>query len=215
MYIFLDESYNLKDREIPQFISINGFKTLAVKKIWKQWKICRRKFVGAERIHASNRKFEPLREKCFDLIYSSPESCFLSVFQSINEIPVDKNNFYFKKGRLDFEIVYEHLVKALLDKLNLHEYKEAVINIDNRKHKDAILGKQKFQKNILSYLNQYYPNTVFRFQILPSSSNILIEIADFISNIFYRQYAGKEISYLNKIGIKTTQIKNPLNKGFQ
>lgn len=214
MYIFLDESYNLKDRTIPQFISINGFKTVAVKQIWKQWKICRRKFVGKERIHASNRKFEPLREKCFDLVYSSQEAVFLTAFQAINEIPVDKSGFYFKKGKLDFEIIYEHLLKNLLDKLNLHEYKEVIINIDDRKHKDAILGKQKFHKNILSYLNQYYPNTIFRFQILPSSSNILIEMADFVSNTFYKQYAGQKFNYLDKIKAKTTQIKNPLKKGF-
>lgn len=212
MYIFLDESYNLKDRTKPQFISINGFRTTDVKRIWKQWRIYRRRFVGRERIHATDRKFELLRKKCFDLIYYSPQTTLLTSFQAIQEIPVDKNSFYFIKGKLDFEMVYEDILKSLLDELSLYEYKEVVINIDDRKHKEGILGKRKFQMNILSYLNQYYPNTVFRFQILPSSSNILIEVADFVSNTFYKKYVGQKIGFLDKLEAKTIEIKNPLGK---
>jgi len=67
MYIFLDESYNLKDRSRPQFISISGFKTAAIKQIWKHWKIYRRKFISKARIHATDKRFEPLREKILNL----------------------------------------------------------------------------------------------------------------------------------------------------
>ena len=212
MYIFLDESYNLKDRTKPQFISINGFETTTIKQIWKQWRIYRRRFVGKERIHATDRKFEPLREKCFELFYRLPQTTLLTSFQAIQEIPVGKGSFYFRKDKLDFEMVYEDILKSLLDKLNLHEYKEVVINIDDRKHKEGILGKRKFQKNVLSYLNQYYPNTIFRFQILPSSSNVLIEVADFVSNTFYKKYVGQKIGFLDKLEAKTIEIKNPLGE---
>ena len=68
MHIFLDESYNLKDRTKPQFVSINGFKTIDVQKLWKRWKNYRIPFVGKSRIHASDRLFEPLRAKCLKLI---------------------------------------------------------------------------------------------------------------------------------------------------
>lgn len=111
---------------------------------------------------------------------------------------------------MNFDKVYEDLVKAILDKLHLQEYKKVVINIDNRKQKEGILGKRKFQENILFYLKECYPNTVFCFKILPSSSNILIEIADFISNTFYKQYAGQRIDLLEKMKVKTIEIKNPL-----
>jgi hypothetical protein len=210
MYIFLDESYNLKDRAKPQFVSISGFKTVAVKQVWKQWKIYRRRFISKARIHATDKRFELLRQKSFNLIYSSPDATFLTVFQSIQEIPTGKDSFYFKKGKLGFEKVYEDILKALLDKLSLHEYNSVVIAIDNRKHKGGVLGKKKFQENILFYLKQCYPNTVFQFQLLPSSSNILLEIADFISNTFYKRYIDQEIGFLDKLEIKTTQIKNPL-----
>ena len=185
MYIYLDESYNLKDRGKPQFIS-------------------------KARIHATDKRFKPLREKSIDLIYFSPDTFFITVFQDIREIPANKASFYYKKDKLDFEKVYEDLVKSLLDRLNLREYKKVIINIDNRKHREGMLGKKKFQENILSYLKQCYPNTIFCFRILPSASNILLEIADFISNTFYKQYIDQELGFLDKLKVKTIQIKNPL-----
>ncbi len=210
MYIFLDESYNLKDRTKLQFISINGFKTTEVKQIWKHWKIYRRKFISKARIHATDKRFEPLRKKGIDLIYSSPDTSFITSIQIIQEIPIDKLKIYYKKDKLNFDKIYEDLVKAILDKLHLQEYREVIINIDNRKHKQGILGKKNFQENILFYLKECYPNTVFCFKFLPSGSNILIEIADFISNTFYKQYIGQSIDFLEKIKIKTIKIKNPL-----
>ena len=97
MYIFLDESYNLKNRSKLQFISINGFKVINVKKIWKRWKIYRRKFISKARIHATDKRFEPLREKSLSLIYSSPDTTLLTIFQIIQEIPVGKTSPYYKK----------------------------------------------------------------------------------------------------------------------
>lgn len=212
MYIFLDESYNLRDRTKPQFISVNGFKTTDIKQIHKHWKIYRRRFISKARIHATDKRFESLREKCLNLIYFSQDTSFITVFQTIREIPADRASFYYKKDKLNFEKVYEDLVKALLDKLNLREYKKVVINIDSRKHKEGMLGKKKFQENVLFYLNECYPNTIFCFRILPSTSNILLEIADFISNTFYKYYIGQRIKLLEKLKVKTIQIKNPLGK---
>ncbi|MBU4338137.1 DUF3800 domain-containing protein [Patescibacteria group bacterium] len=211
MYIFLDESYNLKDRTKLQFVSINGFETTAIKRIWKRWKTYRCEFVSKARIHATDRRFDLLREKALNLLYNSPESNLLTVFQVIQEIPVDKNSLYFKKGKLNFEAIYEDILKALLNRLNLQEYKKVVISIDSRKHKNGILGKSQFRENILAYLKSRFPNTFFQFDILPSSSNILLEVADFISNTFYKQYVGQKNEVLEKLKIKTIQIKNPLN----
>lgn len=210
MYIYLDESYNLKDRTKLQFVSINGFETTAIKRIWKRWKTYRCDFVSKARIHATDGRFDSLREKALNLLYNSPESNLLTVFQVVQEISVDKNSLYFKKGKLNFEAIYEDILKALLDRLNLQEYKKVVINIDSRKRKNGILGKSQFRENILIYLKSRYPNTSFQFEILPSASNILLEVADFISNTFYKQYIGQKNEVLEKLKIKTIQIKNPL-----
>ncbi|MCK5476279.1 MAG: DUF3800 domain-containing protein [Candidatus Pacebacteria bacterium] len=210
MHIFLDESYNLRDRSKSQFISINGFKTTETKQIWKHWKIYRRKFISKARIHATDKRFESLREKGLDLVYSMPDTFFITGIQIIQKIPTGKTSHYYKKDKLNFDKVYEDLLKAILDKLHLREYKKVVINIDNRKHKEGFLGKIKFQENILFYLKECYPSTVFCFRILPSSSNILIEIADFISNTFYKRYVGQRVDFLEKMKVKTIKIKNPL-----
>ena len=83
MYIFLDESYNLKDRTKPQFISINGFMVLDVHKLWKRWKEYRLPFVGKARIHAPDRLFEPLRMKCLKLFNAYPDTMLLTAMQEI------------------------------------------------------------------------------------------------------------------------------------
>jgi len=211
MYIFLDESYNLKDRAKPQFISINGFKTIEVKKVWKRWKKYRRQFIGRARIHATDRKFEPLRQKVLHLI-SLTESKLLTVFQLIREVPAEKFTPYYKKGKLNFEKVYEEMLKALLVELNLQEYRKVTIVIDSQKHKKGMLEKKEFQENILSFLKSYYPGTISSFTLQPSYSNILLEIADFISNSFYKNYCGQPMLTLENLKIKTVAIKNPLKK---
>jgi len=40
----------------------------------------------------------------------------------------------------------------------------------------------------------------------------LIEIADFISNTFYKEYIGQKMDSLEKLKAKTIEIKNPLEK---
>ena len=214
MYIFLDESYNLKDRTKPQFISINGFMVLDVHKLWKRWKECRLPFVGKARIHAPDRLFEPLRAKCLKLFNSQPDAILLTAMQEIKMIPVEKNAVYYGKGgKLLFDNVYANILKELLKEMNLHAYKEVSLVIDSRKHKHGILGKKQFQKNIKYFLKNWYPNTISNFDMQLSSSNTLLEIADFISNSFYRQYLGQEILSLEHLKGKTLKLKNPLRRG--
>lgn len=56
MYIYLDESYNLKDRNKKQFISINGFMVLNERSLFKKWKDYRQPFLSKNiRIHANNK----------------------------------------------------------------------------------------------------------------------------------------------------------------
>lgn len=158
MYIYLDESYNLKDRDKPQFISINGFMIVPIKKVWKRWREYRRPFAGKWRIHAK---------------------------------------------------VYEDMLKYLFARIQLNAYTSVSITIDNRKTKAGILGKQQLQQHLLTYLAEYYPRTKAMFNLVPSSSSILLEIADFISNTFYKQYIGQDIPLLQELS-KIIVLKNPL-----
>ncbi len=78
MYIYLDESYNLKDREKKQFISINGFAVLDERSLFKKWKEYRYPFTGRRRIHATDSAFNKLRLKTLKLI-GRPDLTLLSV----------------------------------------------------------------------------------------------------------------------------------------
>lgn len=210
MFIYLDESYNLKDRTKPQFISISGFMVVPVKKVWKRWREQRRKFAGKWRIHATDAVFEPLREKSFRLIKASPDITLLSVIQALSAVPVGLESPYYPRGKLHFDKVYEDMLKALFTRIQLNAYTSVTIIIDNRKTKDGMLGKQRLQNRLRAYLTEYYPSTKVAFHLVPSSADILLEVADFIANTFYKQYVGQNIPMLHGLESKTIVLKNPL-----
>lgn len=210
MFIFLDESYNLFDRTKPQFVSINGFRTALTKPLWKRWKDYRLPYVSKARIHASEHRFEPLRDKCLHLLYHHRESMLLTVKQDIATIPLAYPSPYRYKDKLNFEKVYEDMLKALLDALPLHDFKRVSITADQYKHQGGRLGKKQFREAILAYLQAKYPGTFFDFELQYSTANILLEIADFVSNSFYKRYTGERIEMLEKFEAKTIAIKNPL-----
>jgi len=210
MYIYLDESYNLKDRSKKQFISINGFMTTDVSAIRKRWLRARMPYVHRQRIHAHERCFAKLREKAFAIIRTH-QIYLISVFQDIHKIPYQHNQKYFLKNKLNFERIYTELCKHLLFSLNLDEYKKVVITIDNRKYKAGMMGKNEFRSAIKKEINITYPDVVFeKPRMIPSSSDVLLELADFVSNAFYKYYQNNEKDYLSELKIKMIQIKNPL-----
>jgi hypothetical protein len=212
MYIYLDESYNLRNRTKPQFISINGFAVLDERSLFKKWKEYRRPFVRKRRIHAKDSAFDKLRIKTLKL-FARPDLTLLTVFQIIQEIPFEKEKGYFYRNKLNFEKVYSDLLKILFSKLKLEEYKKIKIIIDSRKYKGGILAKNKFRKEIENFLKKKYLQTKIEFKIQPSSTDILLEFADFISNIFYRAYIKENTKFFENLQFKMIQIKNPLKSG--
>ena len=209
MYIYLDESYNLKDREKKQFISINGFAVLDERSLFKKWKECRYPFTGKRRIHAKDSTFNDLRLKTLKLI-GRPGLTLLSIFQIIQEVPFEKEKDYFRKNKLNFDKIYFDLLKVLFGKLKLEEYKSIKIIVDSRKQKGGLLAKETFKKEIKIFLKEKYPKTKTEFKIQPSTTDILLEFADFISNIFYRAYIKDDEKFFENLKFKMVQIKNPL-----
>lgn len=210
MFIFLDESYNLKRRGKKQFISINGFTVLDEKSLFKKWRAYRKFLLHKKRrIHATDTFFDKFRPKVLNLI-ERPDINLMTAFQVLQEIPALPSKEYFKNNKLNFDKIYLDLVLELLKKLNLDEYREVTITIDNRQYQKNYLGKIGFQKEVLNFLETTYSQTRFSFVIQPSTSNILLELADFISNIFYRAYLSDDEEFFKNLKSKIIQIKNPL-----
>ncbi|MDP3043782.1 MAG: DUF3800 domain-containing protein [bacterium] len=210
MYIYLDESYNLKDRSKKQFVSINGFMVLDERSLFKRWKNYRQPFLSKNiRIHANNKIFDKLRIKALKMI-GRPDLTLLSSFQILQEISFKKNSVYFYKGKLNFDKIYFDLAIKLFQELNLEEYRNVKIIIDSRKHKGGILGKKNFEQKIKDFFQAQYKQANFQFKMQPSSTDVLLELADFISNIFYRAYIKDDKQFFENLRFKIIQIKNPL-----
>ena len=206
MNIYLDESYNLQKSKGKMFISINGFSVLKADRLRKRWKHVRRPFTKHKRrIHATDPYFEELRVKSISLLNAS-DVTILSVFQLVQEIPYD----YFDKNDLNFDKIYAELLKMLFKELSLHEYRRVRIVIDSRKHPGGVSGAELFQRNIDDFLKNEFSGTHCSFLPTPSYLDILVELADFVSNTFYKAYHQDEKILFNKLGSKLIQIKNPL-----
>ena len=210
MYIYLDESYNLKDRNKKQFISINGFMVLNEKNLFKKWKDYRQPFLSKNiRIHANNKIFNKLRIKALKIV-NRPDLTLLSSFQVLQEISFKKNSAYFHRGKLNFDKIYFDLIIGLFQELNLGEYRNVKIIIDSRKYRSGVLGKRNFKQEIKNFLRTQYRQVNFEFKMQPSTTDILLELADFISNIFYRVYINDDKQFFEDLRCKIIQIKNPL-----
>ncbi|MBI2444241.1 MAG: DUF3800 domain-containing protein [Candidatus Magasanikbacteria bacterium] len=206
MNIYLDESYNLQKNKGKMFISINGFAVLNAKRLRKRWKHVRKPYTKYKRrIHATDPYFESLRPKSMSLMKIHDISV-ASVFQLVQELPYE----YFDKQGVQFERVYSELLKRLFKELSLQEYKQVRIIIDSRKYPGCTLGANQFQKEIEQFLKKEFSSTKSTFLPTPSYVDVLVELADFVSNTFYRAYQTDDQTIFDQLGYKLIQIKNPL-----
>jgi len=188
------------------FISINGFSVLDDDILRKRWKMVRKDYVKSKRrIHATDSQFEKLREKSIKLL-SRHDVNILSIFQIIQELPFD----YFDNDKMKFDVVYANLLKELFTEMSLGEYQKARIIIDARKHEGGRLAEKKFKKEIEDFLKNEFAKTRCVYKAVHSYQDVLVELADFVSNTFYKEYQTDSNHIFEEIGFRLIQIKNPL-----
>lgn len=206
MNIYLDESYNLQKSKGKMFISINGFAVLDDRALRKRWKIARKEYVKFKRrIHATDSQFEKLREKSIKLL-GRHDVNILSVFQLTQELSFN----YFDDDKIKFDSVYADLLKKLFLEMSLGGYQKVRIIIDARKHEGGKLAEIKFQKEIDKFLKKEFSNTRCVYKATHSYLDILVELADFVSNTFYKEYQTDSSHIFEDIEFRLIQIKNPL-----
>jgi len=188
------------------FISINGFAVLDDEILRKRWKIIRKDYVKSKRrIHATDSHFEKLREKSIKLL-GRHDVNILSVFQLTQELPFN----YFDNEKMKFDYVYTDLLKKLFIEMRLNEYQKARIIIDARKHEGGRLVEKKFKKEIEEFLKKEFTRTHCVYKTVHSYQDVLVELADFVSNTFYKEYQNDSSHIFEEIGFRLIQIKNPL-----
>lgn len=130
----------------------------------------------------------------------------VSVFQLVKEVPQG----YFGSDGMKFDTVYADLLKRLFLELSLGEYRRVRILIDARKHAGGKLGERVFKKSVEDFLVDAFPKTRCTFKLVPSYADILIELADFVSNTLYKEYRYETEHVFATLGCRLIQIKNPL-----
>lgn len=109
-----------------------------------------------------------------------------------------------------FVVLNAQRLRKRWKQLKLQEYKNVKIIIDSRKHLGGALGAYRFQHEIEQFLKKEFSGTHCLFLPTPSYLDILVELADFVSNTFYKSYQKNDQDIFNKLEHKLIQIKNPL-----
>lgn len=207
MNIYLDESYNLQKEKGKLFISINGFCVDDDKKLENEWKTYRKMFLKKKRIHAIDSSFEVLRNSTFKLLRKH-EAVFVSSYQDIKLL---FNKKYWLETGLNIDLVYKELLIKLFSKIDLTTNNDIVVVVDARKIKGGILATKHFNNEIKQSIKKLLsPATKFKYSVVPSYMDILLELADFVSNTFYKKYSKNDVEYFKNYGKNLIQIKNPL-----
>jgi len=162
------------------FVSINGFAVLNDGVLRKRWKMMRKEYAKSKRR--------------------------IHATDSHQELPFN----YFDNEKMKFDSVYADLLKKLFIEMSLEEYQKVRIIIDARKHEGGKLAEKKFQKEIDKFLKNEFSNTHCVYKAVHSYLDVLVELADFVSNTFYKEYQTESNHIFENIGFRLIQIKNPL-----
>ena len=189
------------------FISINGFAILDDKILRRRWRAVRNLYNKSKRrIHATDSHFRDLREKSIKLLGRHNVS-IISVFQLIQEIPYE----FFDKDGVKLDVVYGELLKKLFFEISLEKYQKVRIIIDAQKHKGGRLAEQRFCKDMKIFLEYEFLGIDCEFKQVASYVDVLLELADFVSNTLYKEYQKDSKHVFQELGLKFIQIKNPLS----
>lgn len=118
---------------------------------------------------------------------------------------------YFTRQYLDFEKVYIDLVKALLNTVIRVHYSSVQIIIEARTHTGGRRGAKNFIFTLESFLKKTYPRLQCTVKRVPSSMDILLELADIVSNTMYQFYRQEDnVVIITPLQPKLIKIKDPL-----
>jgi len=209
MYIYLDETFNLKKGSKNQFLAIAGFSPSKPKDLAKRFNTLKRlklprsyrniEVKSTDRI--TNKSFKPTLLK---QIAQRDIEIYCNI-QFKNQLPLK----YFRQNKLDYDLLYLDLLTDLLaQRWRYDDNKVIIITLDTFQTKRIDKG------NIIHLLRmdlvKRYPSKHFTIYFETSADYPNLQIADFICGAFSDDILGSSINkaLLSSKIIKIT--KNPL-----
>lgn len=207
MYIYLDETFNLKKGSKNQFLAIAGFSTNNPKQISKLFDRIKKsslpKKLSGREIKSANILAEKLiKPKLFPALLNFDIEIYCCTQQK-NLL----SNIYFPKQKLNYDKLYLDLLSDLLvNQWHYRDQKIIILTLDTFKTKK--INKQKISQTLMISLKEKYPKINFQINFVSSAGELNLQLADFICGIFYDRVLQNEKWF--KI-VKSKVIKNKLN----
>lgn len=191
MYIYLDETFNLKKGTKNQFLAIAGYETQDPKKLIKLFLKIKsaklpKKWIGSE-IKSANIVAEKLIKPYLFQKLSDTDISIYSNLQYKNYLP----RKYFKNEVLNYDLLYLDLLKDLLTRRwSFKDNKIIILTLDTFKTKK--ISKREIISSLKTDLALKYPNKTFDITFESSASFLNLQIADFVCGIFYDWVLGNK-----------------------
>lgn len=183
-YIYLDEAYNLTPGAKNQFIILGGFGTSEPKRVANAHKKIRKLVLKQKQLGTEIKSFDRLAvEKLIPKIFKTLKDIDVVIYIIYQDKKVIPRQYYYKE-KLNYERLYLEMLTILLrDEWKLKGQKQITVTADTFKTK---MDKEKIIEKVLLSLKEQYPEKHFGLQFSDSTSDLNLQVADFIVGRFFR-----------------------------
>lgn len=191
MYIYLDETFNLKKGTKNQFLAIAGYSTENPRSLVKIFAQVKKSKLPNRLSNSEIKSTDRIAEKLvkpflFPQIAQTDISIYCNL-QHKNSLP----SRYYRKDKLNYDQLYLDLLFDLLIKRWQYQDSEIIImTLDTFKTKK--IDKSKIIKHLKEDLKKKYPKKNFQINFESSASSLNLQLADFICSVFYDKVLGNK-----------------------
>lgn len=187
-HIYLDESYNLSPSAKHPLFVLGGFGTLYPKAVAQKYKRIRKRFLKRKQIGLEIKSFDKIAlTKLIPHVFSALTNIDVVIYilrQDKKHLPFE----YFTKKTLNYESLYLHLlVRLLKDVWDLEQHDSISITVDKFQTK---MEKKQIVESVRGECQSKYPHKKMNIQFADSSSDLNLQIADFIVGSYFKKFSG-------------------------
>ncbi|HEX9722450.1 MAG TPA: DUF3800 domain-containing protein [Candidatus Paceibacterota bacterium] len=209
MYIYLDESFQLKRGTENQFLIIAGFATSDPARIAKVFNRIKKHTLPKKLITREIKSTNPLADRAFKpKLFRELQAEDVQIY-AITQIKHQLPHDYFAKDQLLYDKLYLDLLKILLvNEWDYHDEEIVVTTMDT--YRPRLLKRGDIISVLQSELAQKYPDKHFRIQF-QTSELLNLQLADHICGVFYQLMQNNQ-KWFEMIKPKLKKIvANPLS----
>ncbi len=210
MYIYLDESFNLKKGEKNQFLIIAGFATQNPKKIAQIYKRIKKHTLPKKLVNQEIKSTNPVGNRALKpRLFSELNKTDIQIY-AIYQLKNQLSRHYFHKEKLLYDKLYTDLLSyLLLNEWSYFDDKIVIVTMDS--FSSSKIKKGDIINSLKEKLENKYSGKKFFISFEDSAKFLTLQLADHFCGVFY-QLLQENQTWFKMIKPKLRKIvSNPLS----